>query len=85
MSRFRAMLTDPGGNYNAPDYPAIIGPQSLAGLINVVVVADRNERANAARKGVVGGRGGDGLKPSGDAKEAGLVSLGGGSPLANCS
>ena len=46
LSRFSAVITDSGGNYNAPDYPAIIGPQSLAGLINVVVVADRNERAN---------------------------------------
>ena len=46
LSRFSAVITDSGGNYNAPDYPAIIGPQSLAGLINVVEVADRNERAN---------------------------------------
>ena len=46
LSGFRAVITTPGGNYNAPGYPAIIAPQSLAGLVNVAASVDRKMRIN---------------------------------------
>ena len=51
LSRFSAVITGSGGNYNAPDYPAIIGPQSLAGLFNVVARVDRKMRINQPEQG----------------------------------
>ena len=51
LSRFSAVITGSGGNYNAPDYPAIIGPQSLAGLSNVVARVDRKMRINQPEQG----------------------------------